>query len=205
MGFILSFIHSSLFIVHAVYIGLSGIPLLLVTQPDSQVPNVHSDQLAAAVTPAQVNVHLYIAPGDTARLTGTKCPLWPAGSSCHTCTGYCSFVHCSWWHSQTHRYQMSPLTSWQQLSHLQRLMFICKLLLVSVTLPVSQVPNVHSDQLAAAATPAEVNVQLFFAPGDSKLTGIKCPLWPAGSSCHTCRGQCSIVLCTWWHNQTHRY
>ncbi len=59
----------------AEYIGLSDIPLLLVTQPDSQVPNVHSDQLAAAVTPAQVNVHLYIAHGDTTRLTGTKCPL----------------------------------------------------------------------------------------------------------------------------------
>ncbi len=46
-----------------------------VTQPDSQVANVHSDQLAAAVTPAEVNVHLYFAPGDTTRLTGTKCPL----------------------------------------------------------------------------------------------------------------------------------
>ncbi len=57
------------------YIGLGGIPLLLVTQPDSQVPNVHSDQLAAAVTPAEDNVDLYFAPGDTARLTDTKCSL----------------------------------------------------------------------------------------------------------------------------------
>jgi hypothetical protein len=64
-------LHPFIYSLFAVHNGLSGIPLLLVTQPDSQVPNVHSDQLAAAVTPAQVNAHLYFAPGDIARLTGT--------------------------------------------------------------------------------------------------------------------------------------
>jgi hypothetical protein len=69
-----SFIDSFFAFYSAAYIGLSGIPLLLVTQPDSQVPNVHSDQLAAAVTPAEVNVHLYFAPGDPARLTESQVP-----------------------------------------------------------------------------------------------------------------------------------